>query len=125
MLSKNQMVKIRKVKELMYIGLCTVIEYRKVKKENKSTGFEEVTVLENIPCKLSFKNLSSSVETDKASIINQSISLILVPEVKINSGSKIIVTQNGVTTEYKNSGVPAVYTTHQEIMLELFKGWSQ
>lgn len=124
MLSKNQMVKIRKVKELMYIGLCTVIEYRKVKKENKSTGFEEVTVLENIPCKLSFKNLSSSVETDKASIINQSISLILVPEVKINSGSKIIVTQNGVTTEYKNSGVHAVYTTHQEIMLELFKGWS-
>lgn len=124
MLSENQMVKIRRAKELMYIGLCTVIEYRKVKKENKSTGFEEVTVLENIPCKLSFKNISSSIENDKASVINQSISLILAPEVKINPGSKIIVTQNKIITIYKNSGESAVYSTHQEIILELFKGWS-
>ncbi|HJF36937.1 MAG TPA: hypothetical protein K8U79_13045 [Clostridium perfringens] len=124
MLSENQMVKIRRAKELMYIGLCTVIEYRKVKKENKSTGFEEVTVLENIPCKLSFKNISSNIETDKASVINQSISLILAPEVKINPGSKIIVTQNKIITIYKNSGESAVYSTHQEIILELFKGWS-
>ena len=124
MLSENQMVKIHRAKELMYIGLCTVIEYRKVKKENKSTGFEEVTVLENIPCKLSFKNISSSIENDKASVINQSISLILAPEVKINPGSKIIVTQNKIITIYKNSGESAVYSTHQEIILELFKGWS-
>ena len=124
MLSENQMVKIRRAKELMYIGLCTVIEYRKVKKENKSTGFEEVTVLENIPCKLSFKNIYSNIETDKASVINQSISLILAPEVKINPGSKIIVTQNKIITIYKNSGESAVYSTHQEIILELFKGWS-
>ena len=27
--------------------------------------------------------------------------------------------------EYKNSGEPAVYNTHQEIMLELWKGWAQ
>lgn len=118
------MVNIRKSKESMYIGLCNVIEYKKIKKENKSTGFKEVTVLENIPCKLSFKNISSAVETDKGSMISQSINLILAPEVKINPGSKIIVTQNGIITEYKNSGVSAVYTTHQEIMLELFRGWS-
>ncbi|HJD00749.1 MAG TPA: hypothetical protein H9923_07425 [Candidatus Dwaynia gallinarum] len=124
MLSENQMVRIKKAKESMYTGLCTVVEYRKVKNENKSTGFEEVTVLENIPCKLSFKNISSSIETDKASVINQSISLILAPEVKINPGSKIIVTQNKIITIYKNSGEPAVYSTHQEIILELFKGWS-
>lgn len=124
MLSENQMVRIKKAKESMYTGLCTVVEYRKVKNENKSTGFEEVTVLENIPCKLSFKNISSSIETDKASVINQSISLILAPEVKINPGSKIIVTQNKIITIYKNSGESAVYSTHQEIILELFKGWS-
>ena len=124
MLSENQMVRIKKAKESMYTGLCTVVEYRKVKNENKSTGFEEVTVLENIPCKLSFKNISSNIETDKASVINQSISLILAPEVKINPGSKIIVTQNKIITIYKNSGESAVYSTHQEIILELFKGWS-
>lgn len=38
MLSENQMVRIKKAKESMYTGLCTVVEYRKVKNENKSTG---------------------------------------------------------------------------------------
>lgn len=124
MLSQTQMVRIRKAKESMYIGLCTVVEYHKVKQANQSTGFSEVIVLENIPCKLSFKSASSTLESDKASALTQSISLILAPEIEINPGSKIIVTQNGVTKAYKNSGVPAVYTTHQEIMIDIFKGWS-
>ncbi len=124
MLSQAQMVKIRKAKELMYIGLCTVIEYRKVKNANKSTGFKEVTTLENEPCKLSFKSTSSATETQNAFVLTQSISLILSPDVVIKAGSKVVVTQNGVTTVYKSSGEPAVYTTHQEIHLELFKGWA-
>ena len=124
MLSQAQMVRMRKVKELMYIGLCTIVEYHKVKQVNHSTGFAEVIVLEDIPCKLSFKNTASVVESDKASALTQSISLILAPEINITPGSKIIVIQNGVTKAYKNSGVPAVYTTHQEIKLDVFKEWS-
>lgn len=124
MLSQTQMVRIRKAKEIMYIGLCTIVEYHKVKQANQSTGFTEVAVFEDIPCKLSFKSAPSVLESDKASALTQSISLILAPEIEINPGSKIIVTQNGVTKAYKNSGVPAVYTTHQEIMLDIFKGWS-
>lgn len=50
--------------------------------------------------------------------------LFLAPEIKVAPGSKITITQNGVVGEYKNSGVPAMYDTHQEIMLELFKGWA-
>ena len=118
------MVKIRKAKELMYVGLCSVIEYKKFKNENKSTSFKEVLVLENEPCKLSFKNITSASETQNVSVITQSVSLILSPDVVVKSGSKIIVTQNGVTKDYKSSGEPAVYSTHQEIILELFKGWS-
>ncbi len=124
MLSQNQMVKIRKAKESMYIGVLTVVEYRKVKNEDKTTGFEEVIVLENEPCKLSFKNVTSTSDTQSFSVLAQSISLILSPDVIIRAGSKIIVNQNGITQEYKNSGEAAVYTTHQEIILELFKGWS-
>lgn len=48
--------------------------------------------------------------------------LFISPDVAIKAGSKIIVTQHGRTTEYSNSGVPAVYPTHQEIMLTLFNG---
>ena len=38
--------------------------------------------------------------------------------------NRVIVTQNGETTEYKNSGKPAIYSSHQEIILELFDGWA-
>ena len=51
MLSQTQMVRIRKAKEIMYIGLCTIVEYHKVKQTNQSTGFTEVAVFEDIPCK--------------------------------------------------------------------------
>ena len=39
--------------------------------------------------------------------------------------SKIVVTKkNSFVEDYKNSGKPAVYDTHQEIILENFKGWA-
>jgi hypothetical protein len=49
---------------------------------------------------------------------------LIAPEIHVKPGSKLTITQNGVTTEYKNSGEPALFDTHQEIILELFKGWS-
>ncbi|HIQ91299.1 MAG TPA: hypothetical protein IAB27_06745 [Candidatus Coprosoma intestinipullorum] len=124
MLSENQMVRIKKAKESMYTGLCTVVEYRKVKNENKSTGFKEEIILEDVPCRLSFSSNSNTNETSIFNGVAQIIKLILSPDVKINPGSKIIVTQNDVENIYKNSGESAVYSTHQEIILELFKGWS-
>ena len=57
-------------------------------------------------------------------LFKQTIKLYIYPDINIKNGSKIIVTQNGKKQEYKNSGEPARYETHQEIMLELFKGWA-
>ena len=54
----------------------------------------------------------------------QSVTLYIDPSVDIPEGSKITVTQNGVTRDYERSGRPAVYSCHQEIPLELFKGWA-
>ena len=54
----------------------------------------------------------------------QATKLFISPDITIKPGSKITVTQTGVTTEYTGSGVPAVYPTHQEIMLELFESWA-
>ena len=117
--------KARKAVESLYVGTCTITEHQKVKKENKSTGFEDVVVLENQPCRISFQSINSSVTTESgASEISQIVKLFIAPEIKIKPGSKITVTQNGVTTDYKNSGEPALYSTHQVIILELFKGWS-
>ena len=119
------MVKVRKVIESLYNGTCAIIEYQKVKKENKSTGFAEVVVLENQPCRVSFQSVNSTSATDNgASSLSQVIKLFIAPEVDVKPGSLIRVAQNGLTVDYRNSGEPARYSTHQEVVLELFKGWS-
>lgn len=124
MLSKNQMVAVRKAIEGMYIGTCTITEHQKVKKENKSTGFQDVIVLENQPCKLSFEKITNTSQTETAALVVQIAKVLIAPEIQIKPGSKLTITQNNVTTEFKNSGEPAMFGSHQEIILELFKGWS-
>jgi hypothetical protein len=115
----------RKAIESLYTGTCTVTEYQENKDPiTKITKHLPVDVLINQPCKLSFKNIFSVNESDTAATVKQSSKLFIAPEIKIKSGSKITVKQNDITTEYAKSGKPAVYSTHQEIMLELFKGWS-
>lgn len=125
MLSKTKMVKARKAIESLYDGKCTITEQQKVKKENKSTGFQDVVVLTDIPCRLSFKTINNTNQTDTAaSAVVQITKVFLAPEIQVKPGSKLTITQNDVTTEYKSSGKPAFYSTHQEIVLELFEGWA-
>lgn len=126
MFQKNKMVKkARKVLESLYNGTCKITEYQKVKLPNKSTGFKEVVVLEDIPCRLSFNTVTNTNQTEVgASAVIQSTKVFIAPEIKVKPGSKLTITQNDVTTEYKSSGQPAIYTTHQEIELELFERWA-
>ena len=125
MLPKNQMVKARKAIESLYNGTCTITEYKKIQKANKSTGFSEVVVVENQPCRLSFKTVNSATQTESgASALTQTVKVFLAPEINVKPGSKLSITQNQVVTDYQSSGQPAHYSTHQEIILELFKGWS-
>ena len=83
-----------------------------------------MVVLEGQPCRLSFSSSPNTNQTDTAAQLVQTIKVFLAPEIRVQAGSKLTVTQNGVTTEYKSSGEPALYQTHQEIMLELFKEWA-
>ena len=50
----------RKALESTYEGRATVVEYQKIKDEYGLTSFQEVTVLEDQPCKLSFETLTSN-----------------------------------------------------------------
>jgi len=115
----------RKAIEGTYTGLLKVTEYKAVKDPvTKITRNQEVVVLENQPCKLSFETVTAAVQTETAAAISQAVKLFVSPDVTIKSGSMLTVAQNGVTTEYTSSGIPAVYPTHQEIMLELFSKWA-
>lgn len=116
---------VRQATERLYHGICNVTEYKKKRDEvTKQTQFEEVEVLKAQPCRLSFARIASTDNAHGIPKKNMSTKLIISPDIVIAPGSKIVVTQNGVTTAYKRSGEPAIYSSHQEIMIELFDGWA-
>ena len=86
-------------------------------------GVRFLTFYSTAACKFKTINNTNSTETGASAVV-QIAKVFLAPEIKVKPGSKLSVTQNGVTTEYKSSGEPAFYSTHQEIVLELFKGWA-
>ncbi len=115
----------RKTIEATYFGTLTVTEMKKEKDaKTKLTKAEPVVVLEGQPCKLSFETLQAAAQSGSAAAVTQAVKLFVSPDVQIRPGSKITVTQDGATADYTYSGVPAVYRTHQEIMLELFEKWA-
>lgn len=115
----------KKALEMLWKGTCNVIVRQEVINPiNKRTEFNEVVVYSNRPCKLSFERLTTTTENNNAALVTQGVKLFLSPAVDIPPGSKITVTQNGQITDYERSGEPAVYGNHQEVPLELFKGWA-
>ena len=92
--------------------------------ETKLSREEEAVVLEGQPCRLSFEKQAAVFRTDTAASVTQGLKLFLAPEIRVKPGSKVIVTQNGITGAYSASGEPAVYSTHQEIVLELSGRWA-
>ena len=111
--------------ESLYFGTCTVTATTPTFDEStKQTTNTETTLFTNQPCRLSFisappsdkfVSLSQTLihsDTPRAHFVDQQIKLFIDPP-----GSKISVTQNGLTQYFKSSGAPAVYSSHQEIEL--------
>lgn len=108
-----------------YDGTCTVTEHKKVTDtKTRISDYRDVVTLEDQPCHLIFKTVNSTKQSESASVMEQVTKLLIPPDVAIKPGSKITVTQAGKTADYTYSGVPAVYPTHQEIMMELFERWA-
>ena len=110
----------------LWRGKCTVtVRNNDTTDENTGRVVEgEVDTYTNEPCRISFDTVSATQTENNAANIVQSITLFIDRAVTVPEGSKITVTQNGVTGVYEKSGKPAIYSTHQEIPLELFKGWA-
>lgn len=119
------MVDTSKALQSLWKGSCTV--YVKQEAQDPTTKritFGESAVYTNQACKLSFEKITDTIENNNAALITQAAKLFISPDVIIPPGSKITVTQNGKTADYEKSGEPAVYSNHQEVPLELFKGWA-
>ena len=115
----------RKALEKLWKGICTVTAWQGVEDPvTFVTTHREVDLYGNLKCKLSHKTISATSQTGAGAILVQQIKLSLGNEYVIPAGCKITVTQNGKTAEYTHSGEPAVFIDHQEIVLDIFKGWA-
>ena len=115
----------RDVIEQAYDGTCTIYVQQEVTDPvTKLTVTQEEAAAEQIPCRLSFSSSPATEESDTTATAAQTIKLFLAPEREIPPGCRIEVNQNGRTESYTQSGKAAVYFSHQEITLELWKGWT-
>lgn len=106
----------------LWQGRATIYEYTDViDPDTFQTTQQEVAVLNNEPCRLSYKQEQSTDIQNGAAVVSQSIKLFIRPDLVIKPGSVISITQHSVTQKYKGSGEPAVYCNHQEITLELYE----
>ena len=107
---------------ILWTGKCTIYEFQDVvDPDTYQTSQQEVPVLVDEPCRLSYKNTVVADTQNGAAEVSQSILLFIRPDLVIKPGSVMEVTQNGVTAKYKGSGQPAVYSSHQQIILELYE----
>lgn len=88
-LSEQEVLRARKTIEMTYDCLCDVIEYKSKKNEiNKRTNDKEEITLKGKPCRISFKTINNTIETETGSNVTQEIKLFIAPELNIKSRFK-------------------------------------
>lgn len=109
----------------LWQGRCTVsvLENQEDEKTGRTKQIKRQLFVD-VPCRISFEKTDITAETDYATRLVQKITLFISSEFEVPAGSSITVTQAGVTAEYEQSGVSAVYSTHQEIPLTVKKEWA-
>lgn len=111
--------------EQTYEDRCKVYEQMDVfDKKTKVKKGKRVAILEDEPCRLSFSRLEAGEKADPASAPSQTAKLFISPDIDIKTGCVIEIRHKGRTYEYERSGQPAVYSSHQEIVLQLYERWS-
>ena len=86
--------------------------------DTKITSHDSNVLYENEPCRISFHNISV-VTGGNFPQQNQIIKLFCDETLVIPPGSTITVIRQGKPVKYYQSGMPALYPTHQEILLDL------
>ena len=116
--------------KMLWKDTCTIIVKQEITKANGATGFSDVALCTDEPCKVSFfnnnrLNEAASVGLNAAEVFQQA-KLFIKPDLNIPEGSSITVVthQNNKTLHFKCSSTPATFTNHQEILMEVDKKWA-
>ena len=116
---------------VLWIGRCTIYEYQEVTDPiTYQTSHKLVPVVYDEPCRVSYRRVTYNTHEvvnliDGVPYVEQVIMLIIRPDLTIREGSVIEVTQHNVTTKYKRSNVPAIYTHHQEVPLDFYEDFAR
>lgn len=114
----------RKALERLWRDRCWVyVQEESTDPATNLTDFEEKPLFENQPCKLFFSTLSAT-SGDELPVVAQVVKLFLAPELEVPPGSKIVIQRSDREFTFTRSGEPGVFSDHQEILLEQFKGWA-
>lgn len=115
----------RKAIEATYDGTCRIYGMKPIRDPvTKVTRQEEVLKQEEIPCHLSYSSTAPAAGSDTVTSTVLTIKLFLAPELVVPPGCRIEITQQGRTESYAQSGKAALYSSHQEIMLESWKKYA-
>lgn len=109
---------------ILWTDTCTIYNLKEVfDEETYQTILKEVEVVKDEPCRMSFTRRSQHPTTVSEGVawVELELKLFLRVGIEIHAGSVIEITRNGVTTKYRRSSSPLRYSTHQEIMLELYE----
>ena len=107
---------------ILWKGKATISEYQAVTDpETYQTKHELVPVVIDEPCRVSYRQEPTTNIATGAAQLTQIIMLFIRPDIDIKAGSVITVTQQGRTLKYKRSSKPAIYSNHQEVVLELYE----
>ena len=106
----------------LWVGKCTIYEYLPVTDPTThQTTHKLEPVVVNEPCRVSYTRETNTAVVEGAPQVIQTTMLFIRPDLEIKSGSVIEITQHGRTIKYKGSSKPALYSNHQEVVLELYE----
>lgn len=116
-LSQAQIEHVQNQLDKAYTHKMRIITLERVEDEYGISKEQEV-MSEVIPCRVSFLFGERPTElTQHAPKPIQQIKLFLRPNINVPIGSKLLIEHDNRTDKFKSSGVPAMYPTHQEIVL--------
>lgn len=113
----------------LWADRCTIEHVAEYTKANGAKAKEWNVLAADESCKISYFNNTSNNATATpsatAAMVTQQAKLFIRQDLHIPTGCRItVVTSENVTQTFENSGIPAYFTHHQEIMLEVKQQWA-
>lgn len=109
----------RKAIEMLYDCKCTITGGKEKVKDpiTKETKLVTKTKYKDIKCKTSKQSLSKNTQTDTVNQIIYELKLFICPELEINQGDSIEVTNKFGDKDIYKAGEGFKYNTHQEVII--------